>query len=199
MKFIISILFFVLLFNCSKTKEKEDRLLIPENDFSVSDFDKKIDSLKQAYKNDSLKIIMPHEFDKRFNKNYLSGSIHFLIIDKNKSFYVIKSLKSNFSMCLNTAPFSKQDSIYLIEQENGLIDKAEPIKTTDIINLLKKNRNSIVNTENNNPLMISFALKDNTLKGSSMYGIISFMERNGMNSYTIRRMNEYELRKVSQQ
>ena len=198
MKPIISILFFVLLLSCSKTKEKENRLLIPKNDFSVSGFNKKIDSLFQSYKNDSSEIPIPFESDKKINKNYLSGSIHFLIIDKNKSFYVIKSLKSNFSMCGNTATFSKQDSIFFIEKENGLIDKVQPITTPEIINLLKKNRSSIVNTENNIPLMISFALKDDTLKGSSMYDIIGFMEKNGMNAYTIRRMNEYELRKVTQ-
>lgn len=60
------------------------------------------------------------------------------------------------------------------------------------VKILQQNQKAFVNTENQNPLNISFALNNDPLKGSTMYNIIRFMENNKMKLYTIRRMNEYE-------
>lgn len=196
MKLIIHILFVFLLFNCSKTKEEETQLLISKNNFSVSGFDRKLDSLNDYYvKDDSLEILVT-TYDKRLNKSYLQGAIHFLILDKNKSYYVIRNLKQMIFMCGNRAEFSKRDSIIFVENSNKLTNKMQPIKTSEIPKILGQHKKSIVKTENNSPLNISFAFKNDTLNGSTMYHIVRFMENNGMKSYTIRRMNEYELRKT---
>ncbi|WP_131368495.1 hypothetical protein [Chryseobacterium soli] len=154
-----------------------------------------MDSLNEAHsKNDSLEAPITTN-DKRLNKNYVHGAIHFLILDKDNSYYVIDNLKP-FLLCGNTGEFLKQDSIDFIEKSNLLTDRSQPIRTSEITKILKQHQNAIVNTENTNPLNISFALKNDTLKGSTMYRIISFMENNGMKSYTIRRMNAYELKKA---
>lgn len=84
-----------------------------------------------------------------------------------------------------------------MKESNQLTDKIKPIRTSEIIKILQQNQKAIVNTENQNPLNISFALKNDPLKGSTMYNIIRFMENNKMKLYTIRRMNEYELEKTN--
>lgn len=192
MKLIAYIFLSLLLFNCSQTKKEEDPLFITKNNFSVSGFYKKLDSIKETHhKNDSLEVYLPI-YDKRLNKNYLYGAIHFLILDKNNSYYVIDHLKPSILFCGNTGEFSTQDSIDFIKKSNLLIDQARPIKTSEITKILKQHQNAIVNTEDiHHPLNISFALKNDTLEGSAMYTIINFMENNGMKSYTIRRMNAY--------
>ena len=43
------------------------------------------------------------------------------------------------------------------------------------------------------PLQISFALKDDSLKGQTMYNIIRFMEDSKMYIYKFRRMNKDEI------
>ena len=43
------------------------------------------------------------------------------------------------------------------------------------------------------PLQISFALKDDSLKGQTMYNIIRFMDDSQMYIYTIRRRNNDEI------
>ena len=92
MKFISSLFVLFLLFNCSKNTKEENKLLINKNNFSVSEFDRKLDSLNNFYtQNDSIPPII--KYDKRLNKSYINGAIHFLILDKNNSYYVINYLK----------------------------------------------------------------------------------------------------------
>jgi hypothetical protein len=197
MKFIITIVFLFSLFSCTQTKKEDNTLFIPKNNFIVSVFHKKLDSLaKIQTKKDSSRIIL-NEYDKKLNKNYLKGYVHFLIIDNHISFYALDTLRPKFLMCGNKTEFSEQDSIRFIRESNKLIDILQPIKTSEIIKILKQNQDFILNKEHNtSPLNVSFALKNDTLKGSTMYNIISFMENNGMKSYTIRRMNDYELTKT---
>lgn len=193
MKRIESIFVLFLLYNCSKNKqENSNTLLNSKNDFSVSAFEKKLNHVKDS---NSLEI-PPDIYDKRLNKDYLNGAFHFLILDKDNSYYVIDSTKLFPLMCGNRSEFSKQDSINFIKESTIRIQKLQPIKTAEIIKILKQNQNMIVNTDNINPLNISFALKNNILHGSVMYDIINFMENNGMKLYTIRRMNEYEVVKT---
>lgn len=197
MKLIIYILFLGVIFSCSKTEKEESKLFISKNNFIVSDFNKKLDSLAQSYiKNDSLELPIPVKYDKRLNKNYSVGNIHFIVLDENTSYYIINSLEPNFLICGNEALFSQQDSIHFIEKNNKLIDKSQPIKTSEITKILRQNQKRIVNTERNILLNISFAFKSDTLQGPTMYNIIHFMENNGMKIYTIRRINDYELQRT---
>lgn len=190
----------ILFFSgCSPTKEKEkedNKILIPKNSFSVSGFDKTMDSIKtSSSKNDSAILLPIIREDNRLNKNYFIGGIHFLIVDENNSYYVINSLE-RLMTCGNEPPFSKQDSIWFIKENSKKIENIKSIKTSEITKILEENKNAIVHTWNNLPLTISFALKNDTLNGSTMYDIISFMEKNKMYMYTIRRMNEAELNKI---
>jgi hypothetical protein len=192
MKGNTSILFLFLLLNCSKAKKEENKLLIPENNFSVSAFNKKLDSINKNYtENGSLKAPL-EKYDKRLNKKYLHGTLHFLILDNNTSYYVLDTLRPTVLMCGNRPEFSKLDSINFVKKSTKFIDLLQPIKTSEVIKILKQDQDLIVNKDYNNPLNVSFALKNNTLKGATIYTIINFMENNGMKSYTIRRMNEYE-------
>ncbi|MCS3532238.1 hypothetical protein [Chryseobacterium sp. JUb7] len=193
MKRIENILVLFLLYNCSKNKHENTRTFLnSKNDFSVSAFEKKLNYVKG---NDSLEI-PPAIYDKRLNKDYLNGAFHFLILNKDNSYYAIDSTRLFPLMCGNRSEFSKQDSINFIRESTTHIQKLKPIKTAEIIKILKQNQNTIVNADHINPLNISFALKNDILQGSAMYDIINFMENNGMKLYTIRRMNEYEITKT---
>lgn len=196
MKFIINIVILTFVFSCTKTQNEEKKEFISREYFSVSEFSKKIDSLKSSdVKADSLIPMMPKE-EKRLNKNYFQGSIHFLILNEHNSYYVIKSLEPQISMCGVSSELSKQDSLAYISNSNQITDRIQPIKTSEITKILKKHRSAILNSYNNSPLTISFALKKDTLKGPTVYNIISFMEKDKMQLYTFRRMNEYELIKA---
>lgn len=196
MKFILNIVFLTFVFSCTKTQNEEKKEFISREYFSVSEFSKKIDSLKSnAAKADSLIPIIPKE-EKRLNKNYFQGSIHFLILDEHNSYYVINSLEPQISMCGVSPEHSEQDSLAYISNSNQITDKIKPIKTSEITKILKKHKPAILHSYNNSPLIISFALKKDTLKGPTVYNIISFMEKDKMQLYTFRRMNEYELIKA---
>ncbi len=131
--------------------------------------------------------------DKRFNSDYSLGAINFLIEDNEKSYYVIKDLEPFILMCGNVDPMSKRDSINSINKSIKIIQKAKPITTSAIEKILYEHREKIVNNKSNRPLQISFALKDDTLKGQTMYNIIQFMEDSKMYVYKIRRMNKDEI------
>lgn len=196
MKFIINIVFLTFVFSCTRTQKEEKKEFISREYFSVSEFSKKIDSLKSnAVKADSLIPMMPKE-EKRLNNDYFQGSIHFLILDEDNSYYAINSLEPQISMCGVSPELSKQDSLDYISNSNQITDKIKPIKTSEITKILKKHKSAILNSYNNSPLIISFALKKDTLKGPTVYNIINFMEKDKMQLYTFRRMNEYELIKA---
>lgn len=196
MKLIINIVFLTFIFSCTKTQKEEKKEFISKEYFSVSEFIKKIDSLQSnAVKADSLIPMMPKE-EKRLNKNYFQGSIHFLILDEDNSYYVIKSLEPQILMCGVSSVLSKQDSLAYISNSNQITDRIQPIKTSEITKILEKHKSAILNSHSNSPLIISFALKKDTLKGPTAYNIISFMEKDKMQLYTFRRMNEYELIKA---
>ncbi len=197
MKFNLTVIILFLFFRCTQTKKDENELLIPKNNFSVSLLNKKLDSIRKNHvKNDSSNILLLDRYDKRLNKNYLHGAIHFVIVDKNISYYAIDTFKPTVLMCGNQPSFSKQDSLIFIEKSNVFADKLQKIKTTEIIKILAQNKAAITQKSNGTPLNISFALKNDTLKGSTIYDIVSFMENNGMEFYTFRRMNNYELIKA---
>ncbi|SFJ14776.1 hypothetical protein SAMN05421638_2303 [Kaistella treverensis] len=192
MKLIINSLLLILLSSCCETKKEKNNLIISKNNFSVSGFDKKLDSLK----NNNSKIGLETVSEINYNENYLNGALHFLIIDENNAYYVITPKKSFVFIYGNENKFSKKDSLNYIEKSKEIINNITQIKTSEITQILKQNRHAILNTENRIPLNISFALKNDSLRGSQMHDIISYMENNGMKSYTIRRMNQYETKKT---
>ncbi len=196
MKIIYCIIFFILFCSCKKN-EKEINLtpLIHKSYFSVSENNRKIDSIRNIKKNDSLEILEIN-VDKRYNENYHIGAIHFLIQDSIKSFYLVNYLENEILMCGNVTPLSKNDSIRIISENIEKIQIAKSIKTNSIIEILKKYQNKIVSKKNQIPLQISFALKNDTLRGSTMYNILQFMAKNKMGLYEIRKMNDDELKRT---
>lgn len=187
---------FLLILSCKKTPEekKDGNPFVNKNYFSVSENDRKTDSIFNIKVNDSAEIPPPITFDKRYNSDYSIGAIHFLIEDNEKSYYVIKDLEPLILMCGNIDPMSKKDSINSINRSINIIKKTKQIPTSSIEKILYDNWENIVNNKSQMPLQISFALKDDPLKGQTMYNIIRFMEDSKMYIYTIRRMNKDEIR-----
>lgn len=100
----------------------------------------------------------------------------------------------NLLLCGNV---DESDSIFLINETKTYLDSIQFIKPESISNFLQNNKADILNSEIRNfPRTVSFALKNDTLKGSLMHDIITTMESNEMNSYFIRRMNSYELKAI---
>jgi len=186
----------LLLSGCSK-KQNDDgsKLLVHNNYFSVSENNRKLDSIKNNLQSDSLEIIEIHK-DKRYNDDYHIGAIHFMIYDSSKSYYLINYLENPVLMCGNLTALSREDSIKIVKKNTLKIQKSTAIKTNDIIQILKKYKANIVNNSQI-PLQITFALKNDTLKGNAIYNIINFMENNKMSVYEIRTMNEQEREKIS--
>ena len=192
---ILTFSIFLLILSCKKILEekKDGNPYVNKNYFSVSEYDGKIDSLSNIKLNDSIETPPPITFDKRYNSDYSLGAIHFLIEDNEKSYYVIKDLEPFILMCGNVDPMSKRDSINSIIKSIKIIQKATPIATSAIEKILYEHREKIVNNKSNRPLQISFALKDDSLKGQTMFNIIRFMEDSKMYVYKIRRINKDEI------
>ena len=192
---ILTFSIFLLILSCKETAEdkKDGNLFVNKNYFSVSEYDGKIDSLSNVKVNDSIETPPPITFDKRYNSDYSLGAIHFLIEDNEKSYYVVKDLEHFILMCGNVDPMSKRDSINSINKSIKIIQKAQPIATSAIEKILYEHREKIVNNISNMPLQISFELKDDSLKGQTMYNIIRFMEDSKMYVYKIRRMIKDEI------
>ena len=192
---ILTFSIFLLILSCKKTAEdkKDGNPFVNKNYFSVSEYDRKVDSTLNIKVKDSVERPLPITYDKRYNPDYSIGAIHFLIEDKENSYYVIKDLEPFILMCGNVDPMSKRDSINSINNSIKIIQKAKPIATSEIERILYEHREKIVNNKSNRPLHISFALKDDTLKGQTMYNIIRFMDDRKMYIYTIRRSNNDEI------
>lgn len=194
MRIKYNLLIFILFFSCKK-KENEIVLnpLIHKNYFSVSENDKKLDSIRNNQKSEYHEI----NIDKRYNKQYHLGGIHFLIEDSLRSYYLINYVKNPVLMCGNIPPFSKIDSAKIVNENIEKIQRIKPVKTHEIIQILKKYQSKITSNNNHTPLQISFALKNDTVRGNTMYNILQFMEKNKMSYYEIRRMNYDELKKIN--
>lgn len=192
---IILLSFLFLVLSCTKSVEekKDGNRFVNKYYFSVSENDLKIDSILKIKLNDSIERPPPFPIDKRFNSDYSVGAIHFLIENNEKSFYVIKDLEPLILMCGNIDPMSKQDCINSVNSSIKIIQKAQSIATSAIEKVLYDHRKKIVNNISNRPLPISFALKDDTLNGQTMYNIIRIMKDSKMFIYNIRRMNKDEL------
>ncbi|MGX9987606.1 hypothetical protein [Soonwooa purpurea] len=192
----------LLLMNCSKKSEENSKSqnYLKENIFILSSYEKHFDSLENVYsKTDSIQILKFDE-DKYFNPNYSMGAIHFLIVDQKESYYIINDLSpflKNWCGWENTDKKSiSNDSILLIKRNIEKINHAKLINNNEIIKILTKYKDSIIHTYNSYPLTISFAFRNDTLKGSTMFNTINYMESNGMNLYFMRKMNIEELNKV---
>ncbi|WHF52311.1 hypothetical protein QGN23_03295 [Chryseobacterium gotjawalense] len=190
---LLSILFIIL--SCKKTTEvkNDENILVNKNYFSVSENDRKIRRHTNYEVKDTVEMPEAIYSDKRLNEDYALGGIHFLIENNEKSYYVINYLEPFVSMCGTMDRMTKQDSINAVNRNIKIIQIAKPISTSTIEKILYENREKIVNINSRMPLQISFALKDDTLKGQTMYNIIQFMEDSKMYIYTIRRMNKDEI------
>jgi hypothetical protein len=189
---LIIINLFILLGCTEKLKKKDSNLIVHKRYFSVSENNKKIDSIENiplSHDREQLRIIK----DKRFNEVYHIGAIHFLIINEKQSYYLINYLEPQILMCGNVSPMTVKDSINTVNESISKLKKIKPIETREICKVLSNYKKQIYN-DGRIPLEISFALKNYTLKGDTMYNIIEFMENNNMKSYSMRRMNNDELK-----
>ena len=189
---LIFINLFILLGCTEKLKKKDSNLIVHKRYFSVLENNKKIDSIENiplSHDREQLRIIK----DKRFNEVYHIGAIHFLIINEKQSYYLINYLEPQILMCGNVSPMTVKDSINAVNESISKLKKIKPIETREICKLLSKYQKQTY-SDGRVPLEISFALKNDTLKGDTMYNIIEFMENNNMKSYSMRRMNNDELK-----
>jgi len=189
---LIFINLFILLSCTEKLKKKDSSLIVHKKYFSVSENNKKIDSIENiplSHDREQLRIIK----DKRFNEDYHIGAIHFLIINEKQSYYLINYLEPQILMCGNVSPMTVKDSINAVYESISKLKKIKPIETREIYKFLSKYQKQTY-SDGRVPLEISFALKNDTLKGDTMYNIIEFMENNNMKSYSMRRMNNDELK-----
>ena len=189
---LISINLFILL-NCTKTIKNEDsKSIVREKYFSVSENNKKIDSINNiplSSDREQLRIIK----DKRLNEDYHIGAVHFLIINEKQSYYLINYLNPQILMCGKVSPMTVKDSIKSVNESISKLKKIKPIETTKICNFLSNYQKQIYN-DGRLLLEVSFAMKSDTLKGDTMYNIIKCMGDSKMKSYFIRRMNNEELK-----
>ena len=189
---LIFINLFILLSCTEKLNKKDSNLIVHKRYFSVSENNKKIDSIKNipcSPDREQLRIIK----DKRFNEYYHIGAVHFLIINEKQSYYLINYLEPQILMCGNVSPMTVKDSINAVNESISKLKKIKPIETREICKFLSKYQKQTY-SDGRVPLEISFALKNDTLKGDTMYNIIEFMENNNMKSYSMRRMNNDELK-----
>ena len=189
---LIFINLFILLSCTEKLNKKDSNLIVHKRYFSVSENNKKIDSIDNIPRSpdrEQLRIIK----DKRFNEDYHIGAVHFLIINEKQSYYLINYLEPQILMCGNVSPMTVKDSINAVNESISKLKKIKPIETREICKVLSNYKKQIYN-DGRIPLEISFALKNDTLKGDTMYNIIEFMENNNMKSYSMRRMNNDELK-----
>ena len=189
---LIFINLFILLGCTEKLKKKDSSLIVHKKYFSVSENNKKIDSIDNIPRSpdrEQLRIIK----DKRFNEDYYIGAVHFLIINEKQSYYLINYLEPQILMCGNVSPMTVKDSINAVNESISKLKKIKPIETREICKFLSKYQKQTY-SDGRVPLEISFALKNDTLKGDTMYNIIEFMENNNMKSYSMRRMNNDELK-----
>ena len=189
---LIFINLFILLSCTEKLNKKDSNLIVHKRYFSVSENNKKIDSIENiplSHDREQLRIIK----DKRFNEDYHTGAIHFLIINEKQSYYLINYLEPQILMCGNVSPMTVKDSINAVNESISKLKKFKPIETREICKFLSKYQKQTY-SDGRIPLEISFALKNDTLKGDTMYNIIEFMENNNMKSYSMRRMNIDELK-----
>ena len=189
---LIFINLFILLSCTEKLNKQDSNLIVHKRYFSVLENNKKIDSIENiplSHDREQLRIIK----DKRFNEVYHIGAIHFLIINEKQSYYLINYLEPQILMCGNVSPMTVKDSINAVNESISKLKKIKPIETREICKLLSKYQKQTY-SDGRVPLEISFALKNDTLKGDTMYNIIEFMENNNMKSYSMRRMNNDELK-----
>ena len=189
---LIFINLFILLSCTEKLNKKDSNLIVHKRYFSVSENNKKIDSIKNipcSPDREQLRIIK----DKRFNEDYYIGAVHFLIINEKQSYYLINYLEPQILMCGNVSPMTVKDSINAVNESISKLKKIKPIETREICKFLSKYQKQTY-SDGRVPLEISFALKNDTLKGDTMYNITEFMENNNMKSYSMRRMNNDELK-----
>lgn len=179
--FLSGFILFTFLSCEAKTETEDLPLLVHKNYFSLTENNRKLDSISKLNSEEGLV-----SFDDWNEKDTHSvvGAIHFLIVDENQSFYLINYLDK---MDLPIYQASIGDTLTI--DTEALYENLEPIQTREITHILSKYKDKIAVDF---PLLISFGLKNDTLQGDTMYRIIYFLETNQMNRYLIRKMNKTE-------
>lgn len=194
----IGILFFGLIFLLScqpKEATVEDEKNYPRKDrFIVSENDRWLDSIQNAQAEAGYEKVKIHYVGSDFENT--SGKFHFMILDEKNAFYYSKA--KTYPDVLLCGIIDESD----IERERvnftKYLDSIQPIQLNDIRKYLTENKDEIIAGKEyrQSPVNITFALKNDTLKGSFMHDILNFMEENGMHIYFIRRMNDSEIEAV---
>ena len=198
MKYLFSLIIVIFFTNCKKSLNEN---ILTEN-FVVSKYNEKYEKLIESFiSRDSINldeeiepIPEPTLLDKRLNQNYRIGSIHFMILDTTTTYFYINNLEHRFT-CGGTGNYqemSKKDSINFIIENSKQIPFSKKIKTNQISDILNKYKKEILN-DNGIPLVISFSSKYDTIKGDIIPNLFSFMEKNGMKYYFIRKFNDAEI------
>ena len=186
----------ILIFSCqSKEKAVEEENVYPRKKwFSVTENDKRLDSVRIAFAKEGVEEIKisyvgtPSDFP--------TGKFHFLILNEKDAFMISRVKTYIDGMVCGTD--SEKDYTFEKEKIESYLDSIQPIKLSEIQNYLLQNKDKIIAGKEfrQSPAVVSFALKNDTLKGSFMHDILNFMESNGMRVYLIRRMNDKELAAV---
>ena len=186
-----SIYLTVILFSiisCNKPKEEY---------FSITENNRKMDSIYKEMIEQG--FVAEFDINQLLNYNYSMGSIHFLIYDSVDSYYRINNLNNTLLFCGNNNEFIEEDLRNDSIEFSNKIQEIKQIKTSQIIEILEKYQDIIVSKDNNPAKRISFALRNDTLKGATIRNITEFMSERNMNSYFFRRMNDIELKKTQLQ
>jgi hypothetical protein len=204
-----SLLFILIINGCQSSPKPElEKKIYPKKEyFSVSENDYYLDTLLANHKRRFVEEnkLNSNENDVEFNSEvrmdgvslkYITGKFHFLIMDSTQAFVLSRATKYlDIEICGNS---DATDSIREMKSIHYYLDSIQPIQLTRIPAYLKKNEDKIIEgKENRNlPALITFSLKNDTLKGSFIHDILDSMEKNRMNHYLIRRMNEIEMEAV---
>lgn len=78
------------------------------------------------------------------------------------------------------------------------MDSIQITELDSILNIILKYKSKLISTDESwgTPKVVSFAVKNDTLKGNFIHDTIKLMNTNGINYYFIRRMNEDELKAI---
>lgn len=189
MKKSIFVLTILLFFGCGKHDliSDEKNNISKKDYFSLTEFQQKTDSLKNIASNEGFEVL---DITNDYNPDYTIGKIHILIEDENRSFFVMNKYNPNSDCdCAR-----EEDSLAYINFSIDAVKNSKEIKTGHIIKILEGNKDSINRFEN--PIIVSFALKNDTVQGDFLFNVIDYLDKNGLNHYFFRKANQKELEKI---
>lgn len=183
--FLILICLSVFIQSCNSKSKRTDAENKPEEIFILSEFISKNDSIRHAAENEGYAVpdysISPYG-------NYTMGDIHFVILDENHSYYLL-NYKNPFPEI--DYQLTKEDSILINQLNIKRLEALTPVSTDSIAEIIAKNSGEL---KENQP--ISFALKNDTLKGTAISDAIELMKTKNLNIYFFRKINDEEEKQI---